>query len=79
MSTRNINLPNSLNNKIDELAKKEEISVDQFIITAVAEKMSALMAKEYLEEKGRRASRQKYERALDQVPDVEPEKYDKIN
>lgn len=79
MSTRHINLPNSLNNKIDELAEKEEISVDQFIITAVAEKMSALMAEEYLEEKGRRASRQKYERALDQVPDVEPEKYDKIN
>jgi ssDNA-binding replication factor A large subunit len=78
MSTRHINLPKSLNHKIEELSEREGIAADQFIATAVAEKMSALLTEEYLEERGSRASREKYEQALAQVPDVEPEERDRI-
>lgn len=78
MSTLSVNLPNSLSHKLEELSAQEGIPVDQFIATAVAEKMSALLAEEYLEERGRRASREKYERALAQVPDVEAEERDRI-
>jgi hypothetical protein len=78
MSTRSVNLPNSLSQKLEELAAREGISVDQFIATAVAEKISALLTEEHLEERGRRASREKYERALAQVPDVEPEERDRV-
>ncbi len=37
------------------------------------------MTEEYLEERARRGNREKYEAALAQVPDVEPEPYDRKN
>jgi len=45
--------------------------MSQFIATALAEKLSALMTHEYLE-RGRRGDRQKFDRALAKVRDVEP-------
>lgn len=78
MSTLTINLPDSLHKSLHDLAQRDGISVDQFIATAVAEKMSALMTETYLEERARRGSRERYETALAQVPDVEPEAYDRL-
>ena len=78
MSTLTVQLPNSLYKNLQELVNREGISTDQFIASAVAEKMSALMTEAYLEERAKRASRAKYEAALAQVPDVGPEAYDKL-
>ena len=78
MSTINVQLPNSLHTYLQELAKREGVSVEQFISTAVAEKMAALMTETYLAERAKRGSRAKYDEALAQVPDVEPEEYDKL-
>lgn len=78
MSEISVNLPNSLERQLEDLARREGISADQFIATAVAEKMSALLTEEYLEERAKRASREKYEAALDRVPDVEPDERDRI-
>lgn len=79
MSTLSVQLPNSLHKHLQELAEREGISIEQFVATAVAEKMAALMAESYLEERAKRGSRAKYEAVLAQVPDVEPEEYDKLS
>ena len=39
MSTLSLRLPNSLHDEVKSLAKKEGISINQFISSAVAEKM----------------------------------------
>lgn len=78
MSTMSLRLPESLHRHLRELAEREGISMNQFIATAVAEKMSALLTEEYLETRARRASRERYEKALAEVPDVEPEEYDRL-
>ncbi|MDH3605136.1 MAG: toxin-antitoxin system HicB family antitoxin [Candidatus Tectomicrobia bacterium] len=78
MSKLSIHLPDSLHKNLQELVKQEGISINQFIATAVAEKMAALMTETYLEERAKRGSRIKYEAALAQVPDVEPEAYDRL-
>ncbi len=78
MSTLSVQLPNSLYKNLQELAEREGISIEQFIATAIAEKMAALMTESYLAERAKRGSREKYEAALAQVPDVEPEDYDKL-
>ena len=57
---------------------RDGISIDQFISTAIAEKLSALMTEDYLKERAKRGSRAKYEAILAKVPDVEPELYDRI-
>jgi hypothetical protein len=78
MSTLSVRLPESVHKQIRELAKKEGISINQFISSAAAEKMAAVMTLDYLEQRGRRGSREKFEAALDALPDVEPEDYDKL-
>jgi predicted transcriptional regulator len=78
MSTISLRLPDSIHRKVKELAKKESISVNQMITVAVAEKVSALATEEYLAERAKRGSRQKFLRALAKVSDVEPEDNDKL-
>jgi hypothetical protein len=78
MSTLSVQIPNSLHTHLQELSEREGISVEQFIATAVAEKMAALMTESYLAERAKHVSRAKYEAALAQVPDIEPEEYDKL-
>ena len=78
MSTISLRLPDSLHRQIRELAARDGISINQFISTAAAEKLAALMTVEYLEERGKRTSREKFEAALARLPDVEPEEHDKL-
>jgi hypothetical protein len=78
MSNLNVQLPDSLYKNLQALASQDGISIDQFIATAVAEKLSALMTETYLEDLAKRGSRQKYDAVLAKVPDVEPELYDEL-
>jgi hypothetical protein len=48
------------------------------ITLALAEKLSALMTEEYLEERAKRGSRKKFARAMSKVPKVEPEENDRL-
>lgn len=56
---------------------QEGISINQFITTAVAEKMSALMTEDYLQARAGRGSRARFEAALARVPDTEPDEQDR--
>lgn len=47
-----VRLPKSLHEGIKQLAKSEGISINQFLVTAAAEKMSALLTQGYLEQEG---------------------------
>ena len=76
MSTISLRLPESLHKKVRELAKAEDVSINQLISTALAEKMSALMTVEYLEERAARGDRGKFERAMGKVRDNEPDEGD---
>lgn len=78
MSTLSVRLPNSLHETVRELSKKEGISINQFIASALAEKISALMTLDYLKKRAKEASRDKFLDALKEVPDVEPFEYDKL-
>ncbi len=78
MSTLSVRLPDSLHKRIKQMAEGEGVSMNQFITLAVAEKVSALITVEYLEERAKRGSRQKFEAVLANVPDVEPEVYDRL-
>jgi hypothetical protein len=52
--------------------------VDQFVATAVAEKLSALATVDYLAERAKRGSRDKFDAVLAKVPDREPEPHDRL-
>ncbi|NIV91375.1 toxin-antitoxin system HicB family antitoxin [candidate division KSB1 bacterium] len=78
MSTISLRVPDSLHKKVREFAKKDNVSINQFIKSALAEKIAAFLTEEYLEERAKRGSRQKFERVLSKVPDVPPEEYDRL-
>jgi hypothetical protein len=78
MSTISLHLPDSIHEKIKEVAERDGISVDQFLASAAAEKLAAFMGEDYLEQRARRSSREAFERALAQVPDVPPDPGDEM-
>ena len=73
-----VRLPKYLHREIKKLAEEEGISMNQFIATAAAEKVSSLKTVEYLEKRAERGTREKFEHVLSKVPDVEPEEHDKL-
>ncbi|MDH4266616.1 MAG: toxin-antitoxin system HicB family antitoxin [Deltaproteobacteria bacterium] len=78
MSTISLRLPDSLHKQVRKLAERESVSINQLITLAPAEKLSALMTEEYLDERAKRGSRKKFERALAKVPKIAPEEYDRL-
>jgi hypothetical protein len=72
-----LRLPESLHRQAKALAQQEGISINQLVATALAEKISALAAGEYLENRAKRGSRHKFERALRKVKNVEPAEIDR--
>jgi hypothetical protein len=67
-----------LHKQIKELSEREGISLNQFITTAVAEKLSALMTVEYLRERAARGDRARFDAVLAKVPAVPPPPADRI-
>ena len=78
MSSISLRLPDSLHNRVRILSKNDHVSINQFVATAVAEKISALETEDYLAKRAKRASRKEFEAALAQVPDREPDKHDRF-
>ena len=78
MSSLSLRLPESLHQKVRELAERDDISMNQFIATAVAEKAATLLTVAYLEERGRRGRVQLFDRVLARAPDVPPAPGDEL-
>ena len=77
-SVLSLRIPKTLHNQVRELARDEGVSINQFVMLALAEKVAALQAIDYLEERAKRGSREKLLAVLSKAPDVEPEDYDKL-
>jgi hypothetical protein len=79
MSTLNVNIPESLRRRAQSLAQDDGVPLDQFIATALAEKVAVLDADSYVHERAARGSREKFDRVLAKVPDVDPEERDRLS
>lgn len=78
MSALSLRLPNSLHERARDLARREGVSINQLVASALAEKMSALLTEEYLDARAKRGSRARFLAALAQVPAIEPEPEDRL-
>lgn len=78
MSTMTVRLPESLHEKIKQLAQDEGISINQFLVVAAAEKMSALMTEDYLQGEAKKGNRKGFDTFMGKVPDVEPANHDSL-
>ena len=78
MSTMSLRLPESLHERAREIAKREGISINQLIATALAEKLSALDTLQYLEARAAKGSRDAFLEVLSRVPDVAADPEDEL-
>jgi hypothetical protein len=72
MSALSLRLPESIHRHIREIAKKEGVSINQFISSAVSEKISALMTEDYLKTRAKKAKKEDFRKILAKVPSRQP-------
>jgi len=78
MSQLTIRIPASLERPLTELAREDAVSIDQFVSSAIAEKISAVLTLKYLKDRAAKGSREDLRQILNAVPDVEPENSDQL-
>ena len=72
MTRIQIELPASVHERAKHLAERDGVSVDQFISTALAEKMSVLEAEDFVRERAACGSREAFDRVMAKVPARKP-------
>jgi len=78
MSMMSLRLPKSMYGDLKDVAKVEGVSMNQFVMIAIAEKIALLNALDYLGKRAKRGSREKLLSVLAKSPDVEPEEFDRL-
>jgi hypothetical protein len=73
-----LRLPDSLHQYAKQLAAQDSASLNQFIVTAVAEKISALNTEAFFQQRAARSCPEKLERVLAKVADRAPMPGDEI-
>jgi hypothetical protein len=73
-----LRLPRSLKEAVERLAKEDRTSINQFVATAVAEKVSALQTASYFADRRARADFEAFDRIMRRRGGVKPREGDEI-
>ena len=79
MNTVTIQMPDSLASQLREAVATSGLTLDQFLNSAAAEKLSAWQTVDHLRERAVRARREDFIAFLDQSPDIPPLPGDEMN
>jgi len=71
-----LRIPDYYKNDIDSL--KGNVSINQFIVNAIAEKISSLKTLDYLEKRAKQTSTDNMLNLLNKVQDIEPQEFDRV-
>ncbi len=72
MSTLEAHIPDRLLEQVNELAEKENVSVDEIVSIALAAQVSAWHTRESIASRAERVNWEKVDEILSRVPDVPP-------
>lgn len=78
MQTMSLRMPDYLKSAVNDVCQGEKISLNQFIINALSEKVSALQTVDIIEKKAKEASKEDFINALRKVPSGEPYENDTL-
>ncbi|MEI9989383.1 MAG: hypothetical protein WDM86_05025 [Rhizomicrobium sp.] len=73
-----LRLPKSLKKAVEKLSKEDGTSINQFVTSAVAEKVSALKTAEFFAERRGRADFRAFDRILNRKRGKKPRKGDEL-
>ncbi|MBQ7147355.1 MAG: toxin-antitoxin system HicB family antitoxin [Pseudobutyrivibrio sp.] len=77
MSTLSIRIPNSVHEAVKDFAAEDNVSINQFISSAIMEKITALETENYLSKRAEKADKNAMKTMLDLVPDIPANNFDK--
>jgi hypothetical protein len=77
-STYPLRLPRSLKDAVEKLSRKDGTSINQFVVMAVAEKVSAMTTAEYFTERKARADMETFDRTLNRKGGEPPQPGDEL-
>lgn len=77
-STFPLRLPHSLRAAVEDIAREDGTSMNQFVVTALAEKLSALKTAEFFEGSRRRANVAEFERIMNREGGQDPQPEDRL-
>ena len=78
MSTLSIRLPDSLHQALKQASHEDHVSINQFIMLAVTERVSALQLAKRLETRANRVTRKDFLDILKKVPSTQPDPEDEL-
>lgn len=78
MTALQVQLPEKLHEKVNEIVDTHHLSMDMVVAASLAQWLSRIVPDPYLEERAQRATGEGFSQALSQVPDVPPEEYDRL-
>lgn len=73
-----LRLPESIRRAAQDLARQDGVSLNQFVATAVAEKVSALHTATYFRRRATRADRVKFDQVLTRLGSLPPHDGDEV-
>lgn len=78
MTTLRLRIPDSIHKQVKNLTQKDHISMNQFISSALSEKIAAYMTEEYIMQRAEKADKSKFKEALSKIPNDPPDAFDKL-
>ncbi|MDN5928215.1 MAG: toxin-antitoxin system HicB family antitoxin [Hyphomicrobiales bacterium] len=78
VSTFPLRLPRSLKTAVEQIAREDGTSVNQFVVTALAEKISALKTAEIFAERKQRADFEAFDRIMNRRSGQTPATEDSV-
>ena len=78
MTKLQVMIPDEVNDKVEQVLRVENISLDEFTTLALIQRLSSTIPDPYLEARAKRGSVRRFREILAQSPDVPPEDYDKL-
>ncbi len=76
--TMSLRMPSYLNRALQDICDNEKISKNQFILSALSEKIASLQTLDIIEERAKKGSREDFLKVLQKVPDDEPQENDRL-
>jgi hypothetical protein len=78
MSTLSIQLPDSIRQRVEVLAREDGVGVDAFVATVLSQRIAVAEADSYVRRRAAQGSARQMLDILEMAPKVEPEERDRI-
>lgn len=79
MSKLQLRLPEAIHNKVRKIAKRENLSINQLLVNSISNEIIRYETMQFFAARAKVFNEQDFLDALQEIPAVEPEEYDRLS